>query len=179
VYWRSMTSDDDLLDLAEAKIEHWKTADGGLALYPNVSLSIIDPPLDGAVLRVSGSILNEGAKVVLGTYLEKEEPKLMPGEYLMDLAIGSDSPSPEGNGLPDYASPVVLPFETDSGSLPNDQKLASPFSSDLLFGDEKRESWAPEAVKQRQTGGVQEQSQVISGSKSGKRSLGDILNSVK
>jgi hypothetical protein len=180
IYWRWTGASDEVLELAQAKRAHWETADGGMALYPEVVLDLIDPPLDGAGLRISGSIIDEASKAVLVTYLEQEDPKLLPDEYVLDVKVGAravlaqDSAGSEETG-PDFNAPIVLPFENNQGTGTGDKKLQSPFSSDLLFGEEKRPSWAPESGSKQQKSEVADSE----GGSKAKKSLGEILNSVR
>jgi hypothetical protein len=161
------------------KIEHWKTVDGGLALFPAVKLTVVDPPFDGAVLRVSGSVVDEASKAALKTYIEEEEPKFLSEEYLLEVTVGIQDGAglfpTDGNnsGVDDLTAPVVLPFEKEAGTGPENKKLQTPFNPELLFGEEKRDSWLPDSVKQKKTT-KQGDSQ-----RNGKKSLGDILDSVR
>lgn len=100
-YWHQQGADMALVELGEEKLYQWRHVAGGVLQYPTVEVSVINPPFEGAVLQLRGSVPDASGVIEIKDWLENIEPELTPEEYILEVeaqpiaAAPAPLPNPE------------------------------------------------------------------------------------
>ena len=86
-YYHGMDDHEELLLIAQDKARIWQNDGMGKLQFPQVQVEVLNPPYEGAILQLTGSVLEEAALQTIKDWLEQQEPTILPDEYVFDVKV--------------------------------------------------------------------------------------------